>query len=69
MAWFIIETERKTWTKYLVEAANEREAYYKADAGEYLGYRDGEDEQARTHGPFASRNAALDSDAASVDGR
>lgn len=69
MPWFVIETERKTWTKFLVEAADEADAYEKADAGEYLGYRDGEDETARIYGPFASRDAALDSDAACVDGR
>ena len=69
MPWFILETERKTWTKYLVEATDEREAYYKSDAGEYLGYRDGEDEKVHTYGPFQSRSAALEDIASSVDGR
>lgn len=70
MPWFIVETERKTWTKYLVEAADEEEAHDKAsDAGEYLGYLDGDDESSIVEGPFASRDAAVEDIASVVDGR
>ena len=69
MPWFIVETERKTWTKYLVEAADEAEAHCKDDAWEYLGYLDGDDEDSRAYGPFASRDAALEDVASVVDGR
>ena len=69
MPWFIVETERKTWTKFLVEAADEAEAHRKDDAWEYLGYQDGDDEDCRTYGPFASRTDALDDTASAVDGR
>jgi hypothetical protein len=68
MLWFIIETERKTWTKYLVEADDEASAYDR-DTEEYLGYVDGQDETSRTYGPFQSRDAALEDSASSVDGR
>jgi len=43
MAWFIIQCERKTWTKYLVEAADEEGAMQDSDRWQYLGYVDGED--------------------------
>lgn len=70
MPWFIVEAERKTWTKYLVEAADEAEAHDQADdAGEYLGYLDGDDEDSTTYGPFVSRDAALEDTASVVDGR
>ena len=70
MPWFIVEAERKTWTKYLVEAADEEEACGKADdAGEYLGYLDGDDESSIVEGPFPSRDAALDDIASVVDGK
>lgn len=69
MPWFIIAAERKTWTKYLVEAADEEQAHEAADGGEYLGYLDGEDETSRTYGPFVSRDATLEDTASVVDGR
>lgn len=69
LQWFIIETERKTWTKYLVTAANVADAKERSDTGEYLGYRDGEDESCRVYGPFVHRDAALENNAGYVDGR
>jgi len=45
MAWFIIQSERKTWTKYLVEAEDE-EAAFDSDHWQYLGYVDGDDTEA-----------------------
>jgi hypothetical protein len=43
MAWFIIQCERKTWTKYLVEAESEEAAIENSDNWKYLGYVDGDD--------------------------
>ncbi|MBI2350104.1 MAG: hypothetical protein HYV00_01225, partial [Deltaproteobacteria bacterium] len=43
MAWFIIQRERKSWTKFLVEAENEDAAMENDDNREYLGYVDGDD--------------------------
>lgn len=67
--WFIVETERKTWTKYLVQAADAADAKEQVDTGEYLGYRDGADASCRIYGPFTRRDTALYSDASHVDGR
>ena len=69
MPWFIIAAERKTWTKYLVEAADEAAADDKSREGEYLGYVDGEDETSQTSGPFPTREAALNDTTSWVDGR
>ena len=43
MAWFIIQCERKTWTKYLVEAKDKESAMDDSGNWQYLGYLDGED--------------------------
>jgi hypothetical protein len=43
MPWFIVHSERKTWTKYVVEAENEDAALRDSDNWQYLGYVDGED--------------------------
>ena len=69
MAWFIIQCERKTWTKYLVEAADEEGAMQDSDRWQYLGYVDGDD----THngivgGPFDSGAKALDDAVSNVQG-
>ena len=69
MPWFIVEVERKTWTKYLVEAADEAEAHRHDEAWEYLGYLDGDDESSIVEGPFPSRDAAREDIASVVDGR
>ncbi|MDP3779314.1 MAG: hypothetical protein Q8R30_04705 [bacterium] len=69
MPWFIIAAERKTWTKYLVEAADEEDAHDKGTDGEYIGYLDGDDDSSTVHGPFPSRDAALADVASVVDGR
>ena len=37
MPLFIIQSERKTWTKWLVEANNEVAAAQSSDRSEYLG--------------------------------
>jgi hypothetical protein len=61
MAWFIIQRERKTWTKYLVEAENAESAFEDAEDWEYLGYLDGDDELSEiVGGPFKSKSKALD---------
>ncbi len=60
MAWLIIQSERKTWTKYLVEAEDEEAALYASDDWQYLGYLDGEDTESNVvGGPFESKAQAL----------
>jgi hypothetical protein len=69
MAWFIIESERKTWTKFLVEADDEDAALGACDNWQYLGYVDGDDTESRASGgPFDSRARAMDDLASFVDG-
>jgi hypothetical protein len=61
MAWFIIQCERKTWTKYLVEAKDKNAAMEESDNWQYLGHLDGDDtESTVTGGPFESKANALD---------
>lgn len=61
MPFFIKETNRKTYLKYLVEAADQ-EAAENID-GEYIGYVDGDTaDNAILHGPFATREEALAQD-------
>ena len=62
MAWFIIQRERKTWTKYLVEAEDEEAAMENSDNWQYLGYMDGDDtDSAVVGGPFESEaDASVD---------
>ncbi len=60
MAWFLIQSERKTWTKYLVEANDEEAAIESSDNWQYLGYVDGDDtESTMAGGPFRSKAEAL----------
>ena len=69
MPWFIVQSERKTWPKYLVEAADEDAALYDSVDWEYFGYVDGEDtESIVVRGPFGTRGEALDDTVAYVDG-
>lgn len=60
MAWFIIQCERKTWTKYLVEAKDEKSAMEDSDNWQYMGYVDGEDtESAVVGGSFEDKSQAF----------
>ena len=69
MAWFIIQSERKTWTKYLVEAEDKETALENCDEWQYLGYMDGEDTESRgIGGPFANREEAFADIESYVDG-
>jgi hypothetical protein len=69
MPWFIIESERKTWTKCLVEAEDEEAALGASDRWQYLGYVDGDDSESRVvGGPFESEAKAMDDIASFVDG-
>ncbi len=69
MAWFIIQCERKTWTKYLVEAEDEEAALEASDNLQYLGYVDGEDTESTVVGdPFNSKAAALVDVASYIEG-
>jgi hypothetical protein len=43
MAWFIIQRERKTWTKFIVEADDKESAIEDSENCQYLGYVDGDD--------------------------
>ena len=60
MAWFIIQCERKTWTKYLVEADSQEVAMEDSNNWKYLGYLDGEDTDSIVGGQFESEAKALD---------
>ncbi len=69
MAWFIIQAERKTWTKYLVEAKDEEAALMSSDSWQYLGYVDGEDTESTIIGdPFETEVAALSDVVSYVEG-
>lgn len=60
MPWFIIQCERKTWTKYLVEAEDKDSALQDSDNWQYLGYVDGEDTDSTIiGGPFEAHSEAL----------
>lgn len=60
MARFVIQCERKTWTKYLVEAEDEDTALEASGDWLYLGYLDGEDtEHIVVGGPFENEAEAL----------
>lgn len=60
MAWFIIRRERKTWTKFLVEADSEEAAFDSSDNWQYLGYLDGDDTDSDVvGGPLGSKVEAL----------
>jgi len=69
MPWFIVQTERKTWTKYLVEANDEESALASSDNWEYWGYLDGDDTDSDIiAGPFETRATALADAATHTDG-
>lgn len=60
MAWFIVQCERKTWTKYLVQAESKEVALQRSDNWQYLGYVDGEDTDSAIMGdPFLTTADAL----------
>lgn len=60
MAWFIIQRERKTWTKFIVEADDEESAMEDSENWQYLGYMDGDDtDSAIVGGRFKSKEEAL----------
>ena len=50
MPWFIVQSERKTWTKYIVEADDEESALGNADDWVYFGYVDGDDTKSNVIG-------------------
>ncbi len=53
MPWFVVQSERKTWTKYIVEAKDEEAAIQNSDGWQYVGYVDGEDTESTVlGGPF-----------------
>jgi len=69
MAWFIIQRERKTWTKYLVEAEDEEAAMENSDNWQYLGYMDGDDTDSAVVGrPFKTGAEALADNVSYVEG-
>jgi hypothetical protein len=69
MPWFIIQSERKTSTVYIIEAEDAEAATSEKTESEYLGYFDGETTGVQVIGPFKSEDDALESDFAFVDGR
>ena len=69
MGWFIIQCERKTWIKYIVEAENQNAALQTCDNWEYLGYLDGEETNSQViDNPFPTEEAALADIASYVEG-
>ena len=68
MPWFIVQAERKTWTKYLIEAENADSALMESDGCEYLGYVDGDDTASAIVGEFESKVKALGDLVSYVDG-
>ncbi len=69
MPWFIIQCERKTWTKYLVQAENAEAAIEACDDWEYWGHVDGEDTNSEVvGGPFESKSETLADIVSCVDG-
>lgn len=66
MAWFVMQHQRKTWTKFLVKAASENGVLETADH-EYFGYLDADDEDYDIVGPFETREMALKDVASYVD--
>jgi hypothetical protein len=69
MPWFIVQSERKTLTIYLVEAEDSEAAAQNVDKGEYLGYFDDETTGVNVVGPFETEEDALNDDSAYVDGQ
>ena len=67
MPFFITKYARRTWSVYLVEAEDPEEI--SSDEGEYLGYFDDDGDGYETAGPFATREEALASPEAWVEGR
>lgn len=60
MAWFIIQSERRTWTKYLVEAEDPCAALQDSINWHYLGYVDGEDTESVVVGyPYENKSDAM----------
>jgi hypothetical protein len=69
MSWFVVQCERKTWTKYLVEAADEEAAFESSGNWQYLGYVDGEDTESQVvSGSFESKVKALADTSSYVEG-
>lgn len=68
MAWFIIQRDRTTWTKFIVEADDEKSAI-EAENCQYLGYVDGDDtDSAIVGGRFKSKEEALNHVVSYVEG-
>ena len=68
MSWFIIQCERKTWTKFIVEAENEESALESSDDWQYLGYVDGDDIKDIGSDPFDTKATALNDIVSYTDG-
>ncbi len=65
MTWFIIQRERKAWTKFLVEAEDEEAALENSDNWEYWGYVDGDDTDSTIVGDLFESKADVSADVAS----
>ncbi|MBM4275378.1 MAG: hypothetical protein FJ134_13090 [Deltaproteobacteria bacterium] len=69
MPFYLKHVPYAIWHVYLIETQDEDEALYEKD-GEYQGYFDTESrEDCELFGPFATREEALASDKARVEGR
>lgn len=69
MPWFIVQTERKTLTIYLVEAKTPDVAAENVDGSDYVGYFDDQTTDMNVIGPFETKDDALDDTSAYVSGR
>ena len=68
MPWFVVQAERKTWTKYLVEAEDAESAIFDCDEWQYLGYVDGDDTDSMIVCKFEGKDKALGDLVSYVDG-
>ena len=68
MPWFLIQCERKTWTKYLVKADSADAVMNACDNWKYLGYVDGDDTAETIVGPFNTQEQASNDAATYVEG-
>ncbi len=69
MAWYVIQEERKTWLKYIVEADNVENALMLVDNWEYLGYLDGDTMDSDVvGGPFITKEETLHDTVAYIEG-
>jgi hypothetical protein len=69
MPWFIIGSERKTWSPFLMGAEDENATLDACGNWQYLAYVGADDTESRAIGsPFESKAKAMDNVASFVEG-